>query len=120
MAVGVSVGYLGYIKISYAIDHSGFKDFLNLVRDDKCRVKLSGSYQITTQEKSPYLDVSPYAHAIIEANEDRGIWGTDWPHPWVFGHMPNDGALMNQLAEWVPVPAVRQKLLVDNPETLFG
>jgi 2-pyrone-4,6-dicarboxylate lactonase len=120
MAVDVSVGHLGYMKTANAIEHPGFQDFLSLVRDGKCWVKLSGSYRITTEEKPPYADVTPYALAIIEANEDRVIWGTDWPHPWVFGHMPNDGALMNQLAGWAPDAAVRQKILVDNPEALFG
>lgn len=120
MAVDVSVGHLGYMKTSNAITHPGFQEFLNLVRDGNCWVKLSGSYRITTQEKPPYSDVTPYAKAIIAANSDRVIWGTDWPHPWVSGHMPNDGALMNQLADWAPDPAVRQKILVDNPEALFG
>jgi len=120
MAVDVSVGHLGYMKTSNPITHPGFQEFLDLMRDGKCWTKLSGSYRITTQKKPPYSDVTPYARAIIEANEDRVIWGTDWPHPWVSGHMPNDGALMNQLADWAPDPAVRKKILVDNPEALFG
>ncbi|MBT6094277.1 MAG: amidohydrolase family protein [Rhodospirillaceae bacterium] len=120
MAVPVSVGHLGYMKTSNPIDNPGFQDFLNLVRDGNCWVKLSGSYRITTEEEPPYSDVIPYAQEIIKANEDRIIWGTDWPHPWVFGHMPNDGALMNQLADWVPDPKIRRKILVDNPKMLFG
>jgi predicted TIM-barrel fold metal-dependent hydrolase len=120
MAVDVSVGHLGYMKTSNPLSHPGFQEFLDLMRDGKCWAKLSGSYRITTQEKPPYSDVTPYAQAIIEANEDRVIWGTDWPHPWVSGHMPNDGVLMNQLADWAPDPTVRKKILVDNPEALFG
>lgn len=120
MAVDVSIGHLGYMKTTHDIAHPGFQEFLDLVRDGNCWVKLSGSYRITTQEKPPYGDVTPYAQAIIAANPDRVIWGTDWPHPWVSGHMPNDGALMNQLADWAPDPAIRQKILVDNPTALFG
>lgn len=120
MAVDVSVGHLGYMKTSNPVDHPGFQDFLNLVRDGKCWVKFSGSYRITQEEKPPYGDVTPYARAIVEANPDRIVWGTDWPHPWVSGHMPNDGALMSQLADWAPDAAVRHKILVENPKALYG
>lgn len=58
--------------------------------------------------------------AIIEANEERIVWGTDWPHPAMKGNMPNDGALLDQLADWAPSEALRRKILVDNPESLYG
>ena len=78
------------------------------------------AYRITTSALTPYVDVTPLAKALIEANEDRIIWGTDWPHPIVKGKMPNDGALMDQLADWAPDAAVRKKILVNNAEQLFG
>ncbi len=120
MAVDVSVGHLGYMKTDNGIDHPGFREFLDLVRDGHCWVKVSGSYRITTMEKTPYCDVTPYAKALIEANEDRVIWGTDWPHPALKGNMPNDGALLDQLADWAPDEAVRKKILVENSEKLYG
>jgi len=64
--------------------------------------------------------VTPFARALIEANEDRVVWGTDWPHPTFKGLMPNDGALLDQLATWAPDPALRQKILVSNAEQLYG
>ena len=62
----------------------------------------------------------PQAKALIEANEDRVIWGTDWPHPAFKGNMPNDGALLDQLIDWAPIEARRHKILVTNSEKLYG
>lgn len=120
MAVDVVVGHLGYMKTSHGIDNPGFQEFLDLVRDGNCWVKLSGSYRITTEDALPYGDVTPVARALIEANEDRIIWGTDWPHPTFSGNMPNDGGLFDQLANWAPDETLRHKILVDNPNALYG
>jgi 2-pyrone-4,6-dicarboxylate lactonase len=120
MAVDVSFGHLGYMKCDNGINHPGFQAFLDLLRDGHCWAKMTGTYRITTSPQTPYDDVTPYAQAIIDANEDRVVWGTDWPHPAVKGVMPNDGALMDQLAVWAPDEAVRRKILVDNAETLYG
>jgi predicted TIM-barrel fold metal-dependent hydrolase len=120
MAVDVSFGHLGYMKTDNGIDHPGFQEFLDLLRDGNSWVKLTGTYRITTSERTPYADISPYAKAILAANEDRVVWGTDWPHPFVPGVMPNDGALLDHLADWAPDEAQRRKILVDNPEKLYG
>jgi len=120
MAVDVSFGHLGYMKTDNPIDNPGFQDFLNLLRDGNCWAKLTGTYRITTSSETPYNDVIPYARALIEANEDRIVWGTDWPHPTFKGNMPNDGALLDQLADWAPDEVLRKKILVDNPQSLYG
>ncbi len=120
MAVDVSFGHLGYMKTDNPVNHPGFQALLNLLRDGKSWVKLTGSYRITTSPSTPYDDVSPYAKALLAANEDRIVWGTDWPHPVFKGNMPNDGALIDQLADWAPTEALRKKILVDNPEALYG
>lgn len=120
MAVDVSFGHLGYMKTDNGLQHPGFQEFLDLMRDGNCWVKLTGTYRITTTPTTPYRDVDPFARALIEANEDRVVWGTDWPHPSLKGIMPNDGALMDQLADWVPDASVREKILLDNPEALYG
>lgn len=120
MAVDVSFGHLGYMKTSQGLDHPGFQDFLALLRDGKGWAKLTGTYRITTSRETPYQDVTPFAAAIIEANENRVVWGTDWPHPTFKGLMPNDGALFDQLATWAPSTALRHKILVSNAETLYG
>ncbi len=120
MAVDVSVGHLGYMKTDQGIDHPGFQEFLDLLRDGRCWAKLSGSYRVTCVDSPPYGDVEPFARALIESNEERILWGTDWPHPVFKGTMPNDGALMEQLVSWAPDENLRKKILVDNPSSLYG
>jgi 2-pyrone-4,6-dicarboxylate lactonase len=120
MTVDVSFGHLGYMKTDNPVEHPGFQELLDLLRDGHSWVKLTGTYRITTSETTPYDDVAPIAKALIATNEDRIIWGTDWPHPAVKGNMPNDGALMDHLADWAPDEALRKKILVHNPSTLYG
>ena len=78
------------------------------------------TYRITTSASTHYDDVKPYAEALIGANDERVVWRTDWPHPVFKGNMPNDGALMDQLADWAPDEAMRKRILVDNPQVLYG
>lgn len=120
MAVDVSFGHLGYMKTDNPIENPGFQALLDLLRDGRSWVKLTGTYRITTSIETPYQDIDRYAQALIAANEDRIVWGTDWPHPAVKGKMPNDGALMDHLADWAPDEASRQKILVENPRALYG
>jgi predicted TIM-barrel fold metal-dependent hydrolase len=120
LPVDISVGHLGYTKTSAGVDHPGFQDFLNLVRDGHCWVKLTGTYRITTSEQTPYLDVTPMAQALIEANQDRLIWGTDWPHVSTYGFMPNDADLLDHMLDWTSDAKIHQKIFVDNPVKLFG
>ena len=60
----------------------------------------------------------PYARALIAAAPDRVLWGTDWPHPNV-RHMPDDGDLVDLLADFAPDEETRDRILVDNPERLY-
>ena len=120
LPVDISVGHLGYMKTSEGINHPGFQDFLNLVRDGHCWVKLTGTYRITTCDKTPYLDVTPFAKSLIAANQDRMIWGTDWPHVATYGFMPNDADLLDHMLDWTADSAIHQKIFVDNPVNLYG
>lgn len=120
MAVDVVVGHLGYMKTSEGIENQGFQDFLQLLKLGKTWVKLSGSYRITVEDEAPYSDVVPYAQALINAAPDRVIWGSDWPHPFFLGNMPNDGVLLDQLLNWASTEELRNKILVDNPNKLYG
>lgn len=109
----------------------GFADLLELVRSGKAYVKISGAYRSSTLAPD-YPDVAPLARALITTNPDRIVWGTDWPHPNSVtppGRKPtditplrqiDDGRLLNQLPVWAPEPAVRRKILVDNPIRLYG
>jgi predicted TIM-barrel fold metal-dependent hydrolase len=109
----------------------GFSDLLELVRSGKAYVKISGAYR-ASKLGPDFPDVVPLAQALISANSDRIIWGTDWPHPNSTtppGNKPtdltplfqiDDGRLFNQLPVWAPDAAIRKKILVENPAQLYG
>lgn len=117
--VDIVLGHLGYMRTDKGTDAPGFQALLRLVRSDRCWVKLTGPYRITSGPL-PYLDTIPYAHALLEANRERIIWGTDWPHVMLKGAMPNDGELADLLSDWIPDANVREQVLVKNPERLYG
>jgi len=128
--VPVVFDHFGGAKASLGPAQPGFADLVELVRAGKAYVKISGSYRASTQAPD-HPDVVPLAQALIAANRDRILWGTDWPHPDSTlppGGKPtdvtpflriDDGRLLNELALWAPDAATRQKILVDNPARLY-
>jgi predicted TIM-barrel fold metal-dependent hydrolase len=129
--VPVVFDHFGGVEAAKGMGQPGFSDLVELVRSGKAYVKISGAYRAST-EAPDYRDVAPFAKALIAANPDRILWGTDWPHPnstTPEGHdktevtalfQIDDGALLNQLAVWAPDAAIRKKILVDNPVRLYG
>jgi predicted TIM-barrel fold metal-dependent hydrolase len=129
--VPVVFDHFGGAQASLGLRQPGFSDLIELVRSGKAYVKISGAYRASTQAPD-YPDVAPFAKALIAANADRIVWGTDWPHPnstTPDGHpvtevtplfQIDDGRLLNQLALWAPDPAVRKTILVSNPARLYG
>jgi predicted TIM-barrel fold metal-dependent hydrolase len=123
--------HFGGAQAALGIEQPGFADLVELVRSGRAYVKISGAYRSSTQAPD-YADMVPFARALIGANADRVVWGTDWPHPGTTvpaGRKPtdvtplfqiDDGRLLNQLAVWAPDPATRKKILVDNPARLYG
>ena len=97
-----------------------FRAAVGLLQSGQAYVKLSG-YR-SSVKGYPYADVAALARGYIEAAPDRCVWGTDWPHPNLFGatHMPDDGQLLDLLGEWAPSDELRRKILVDNPARLYG
>jgi len=123
--------HFGGAQAALGLQQPGFADLLDLIKSGSAYIKISGAYRAST--KGPdYPDVAPFAKAFIEANPDRVLWGTDWPHPNSTPHpgskptdiLPlfqiDDGRLLNQLPVWAPDPAIRKKILVDNPARLYG
>ncbi|HEX2827797.1 MAG TPA: amidohydrolase family protein [Burkholderiales bacterium] len=117
--VDIVLGHLGYMKTDKGLNAPGFQALLRHMKAGKAWVKLTGPYRISTGAL-PHADTMPFAHALLEANPDRVIWGTDWPHVMVKGAMPNDGDLADLLTSWVPDEALRRKVLVENPARLYG
>ena len=70
-------------------------------------------------ERNAYRDVVPFARRVVETFPDRVLWGTDWPHPNLKDHMPDDGLLVDFIPHIATTPALQQKLLVDNPMRLY-
>jgi len=123
--------HFGGAQAALGVDQPGFADLLALVKSGKAYVKISGAYR-ASKLGPDYPDAAPLAKALIAANADRIIWGTDWPHPdsvtppgkQITDVTPlfqiDDGRLLNQLPVWAPDAATRKKILVDNPTRLYG
>ena len=129
--VPVVFDHFGGLETSLGLTQPGFADLVELVASGKAYVKLSAAYRCSTQAPD-YADIAPFARALIAANPERVLWGSDWPHPTGVtppGRQPtevtpmhriDDGRLLNQLAVWEPDAAVRKRILVDNPARLYG
>ena len=117
--VPVVLGHLGYLKTSLGLNDPGFQGLLSLMREERAWVKLTGPYRISSQDRPPYSDTNPFAHALLDANSHQVVWGTDWPHVMVNGFMPNDADLLDLLNTWVPEPALRKQVLSINPARLY-
>jgi predicted TIM-barrel fold metal-dependent hydrolase len=129
--VPVVFDHFGGAQADLGVGQPGFADLLALVKSGKAYVKISGAYR-ASKLAPDYPDVIPLAQALIAANPDRIVWGTDWPHPNSVtppGRKPtevtplyqiDDGRLFNQLPVWAPDAAIRKKILVDNPARLYG
>ncbi|HEY0235186.1 MAG TPA: amidohydrolase family protein [Afipia sp.] len=112
------VDHMGHFPTSAGVDHPGFKILLSLVRDGAW-VRLSGAYRDTV-DGFPYHDTIAFARALVEAAPDRCVWGSDWPHVANWHHMPGVSDLLDLLADWVPDEKLRDRILADNPQRLFG
>ena len=115
----IVVDHFGYMKAANGVTHPGFQAFLRLLKGGRCWCKFTGAYRISAHDM-PYPDVTPLAHALIDANPNRVVWGTDWPHPKHEGAMPNDGAMCDRLLDWIPDAAIRDRVLAENPALLYG
>jgi len=118
--VDIVLGHLGYMKTDKGPGNAGFQALLRLMKAGRAWVKLTGPSRITTTDGLPYADVVPFARALLEANPERVIWGTDWPHVIIKTPMPNDGDLADLLSDWIPDARLREQVLVRNPARLYG
>ncbi|MER5866226.1 amidohydrolase family protein [Kitasatospora sp. NPDC002040] len=105
-------------------EFGAFLDFLRARPDIWCKVSCPERLSVTgppalAGERSAYRDVVPFARRVVEEFSDRVLWGTDWPHPNLVDHMPDDGLLVDFLPHVAPTPELRQRLLVDNPMRLY-
>lgn len=112
------IDHMGHFPTTSGIENEGFRTLMSLVRDGAW-VRLSGAYR-NTVEGPPYRDTIPFAHNLVAAAPDRCVWGSDWPHVANWGVMMGVSDLLDLLADWVPDSTLRNRILVDNPQRLFG
>jgi predicted TIM-barrel fold metal-dependent hydrolase len=117
--VPMVIDHMGRVKAAQGLGQEPFKVLLAFMRNPNTWVKVCGAERVSS-EGPPFHDALPFARALIEAAPDRILWGTDWPHPNVGRHMPNDGELVDLFALMAPEPALQQKILVDNPARLYA
>ena len=130
-------GVLGAMPVPLVVDHMGrpdvtrdlegpFSHFLRFVDRHDVWVKVSCPERLSVTgppaidgERNAYRDVVPFARRVVAEFGDRVLWGTDWPHPNLTEHMPDDGLLVDHIPHIAPDPQARQRLLVDNPMRLY-
>ncbi|MDB5903880.1 MAG: hydrolase, partial [Betaproteobacteria bacterium] len=126
--VPVVFDHFGGAQPELGLQQAGFDALVELVRSGVAYVKIS----VNGDGRADYSGFAPLAKALIAANQDRILWGTNWPHPnsaTPAGRKPteftpvfqaDDGLVLNQLPLWAPDAAVRRKILVDNPARVYG
>ena len=112
--------HMGRIPEPAGVDHPAFALMLKLIDRGRTWVKLSSAYQDSKVGPPAYSDVGKVAKAYVNAAPERMVWGSDWPHPTEKADAkPDDAVLFDLLADWAPREAVRNRILVDNPASLY-
>jgi len=116
----VIIDHMLNIPAEKGANDRSFQALLRLVGDGNLHAKLSAPYRLSTQFPD-YADTRPFHDALLRANPERLLWGTDWPHPQIAAHLvPDDGHLVDLFHQWTPDPRYRRLILVDTPARLFG
>ena len=115
----IVVDHMGRPDVTKGVDHPDFQRFVDLMTEvDTIWTKVTCPERLTVQGPD-YDDVVPFGQRLVETFPDRVIWGTDWPHPNMKSHMPDDGKLVDFIPRIAPSAAEQQALLVDNPMRLY-
>lgn len=115
--VQVAIDHMGLSPVDEGVDGEAFGRLAELMRDDRFWVKISGAERVS-RAGPPYADVDPIARELLRIAPDRVLFGTDWPHPNMTTHSPDDGKLVDRLTEICDAEQLR-KVLVDNPVRLY-
>lgn len=112
--------HMGRFPPEIGIAHPAYKIILGLVDEGRAWVKIAGAYLNTKVGPPDYPDATRIAKAFVAAVPERLVWGSDWPHPSEKSYTPDDALLFDLLLQWAPDEATRNRILVANPETLYG
>ena len=123
----VVVDHMGRPDVTKPVDGPEFALFLKFMREHPnlwCKVSCPERLSVSGPpaldgERNAYRDVVPFARRVVEEFPDRVLWGTDWPHPNLKNHMPDDGLLVDFIPHIATTPELQRKLLVDNPMRLY-
>lgn len=116
----VVVDHMGRPDVAKPVDGPEFELFVRLMREQpNVWSKVGGAERLSKLGPPGYEDVVPFARRLVETFPDRVLWGTDWPHPNLKGHMPDDGKLLDYVPRIATTRALQQKLMVENPGRLY-
>ena len=127
LPIALVVDHFGRAHAAEGTGQRGFAELLSLLRAGRAYVKISAAHRIS--KVSGFTDAGLLARAFFEANPDRVLWGSDWPHPGGARQDPaviepfnpvDDGMGLNSVAAWFPDPAAQRRILVENPARLYG
>jgi len=120
LPTAIVVDHMGRPDLAKGVDHPDFRRFVDLMAaNPRIWSKVTCPERLSISGPPAYDDFVPFGRALVEAFPDRVLWGTDWPHPNMTTHMPDDGDLTNMIPRIAETPDRRQALLVDNPMRLY-
>jgi predicted TIM-barrel fold metal-dependent hydrolase len=113
---------MGHPTLPAGVEHASFAIMRRLIDKGRTWIKLSGAYANSKVGPPSYPEATKIAQAFVKAAPERLVWGSDWPHPGEQNKppLPNDALLFDLLATWSPDEATRNRILVANPEALYG
>ncbi len=116
----VVVDHMGRPDVTQPVDGEGFALFLRFMAEhENVWSKVGGAERLSVTGPPDYTDVVPFARHVVETFPDRVLWGTDWPHPNMKSHMPDDGKLVDMIPRIAPTEDLQHRLLVANPQRLY-
>ena len=115
----IVIDHMGHMPQPAGIDDPAFGIVRKLIDKGRTWVKLSVTYDSSKVGPPTYADVNKVGAAYVQAAPERLVWGSNWPHPNETAK-PDDAALFDLLAAWAPSEATRRRILVENPEALYG
>ncbi|MGB0784719.1 MAG: amidohydrolase family protein [Alphaproteobacteria bacterium] len=114
----VVIDHMGRPDVKSPLDHPDYLRIKSLMDNEKFWIKVSCPERLTRMGP-PYDDVVPFAKDLVASFSDRVLWGTDWPHPNMKSHQPDEGMLLDLIPTIAPTEDLQRKLLVDNPMKLY-
>ena len=114
----IIIDHMGRVPVEKGVQSAEFARLAALIEDEKYWIKVSCPERLSRQGP-PYADVDDVARRLLELAPHRTLWGTDFPHPNMKSHMPDDGLLVDRLAAICPTNEALRQLLIDNPNRLY-